>query len=177
MTRNNLKKIRLKAGFTQKVVAALLRVDRNTYIALENGLIDMPFYMLKRVCGLFGVSPEDVLQESGGFLRENTVFEYPSLSEEDDGENDGEIGFLTTADEVRLAKMHLIDTLGKRAELDRLIDGLLTQTASDLLNDYGVFEENDEPDVLDQIDKKELEEYAALFGNDSAEGAFDDDEE
>jgi len=93
-------------------------------------------------------------------LSENSMFEYPDgRKERDDGIPAS--ADLSDKDEVRLAKMHLIDMFGKGDALDLLLEDLLQDTAAEMIIPTGIFEHSDEPDLLDELDKKELAEFAA----------------
>ncbi|MFA6130852.1 MAG: type II toxin-antitoxin system antitoxin SocA domain-containing protein [Patescibacteria group bacterium] len=58
-----IRKIRMKKGISQEKIATKIGVSRSSYIAFEQGKIELDFSQMARIADLFGISLEQV--ESG----------------------------------------------------------------------------------------------------------------
>ncbi|MDU5350513.1 Helix-turn-helix [Peptostreptococcus anaerobius] len=61
MSKNNLKKYRLKSNLTQKQVAKILNITETGYQNYELGYRNIPYDKLKLVCSLFNCTSTDIL--------------------------------------------------------------------------------------------------------------------
>lgn len=59
----NLKALRVKAGYNQQSIAAFLNVDQSFISKIENGERVISSDMLEKLAALFGVNPTDIIKE------------------------------------------------------------------------------------------------------------------
>ena len=69
MISEKLRKTRTKLGFKQSEVAERLGCAPTSLTHWENGKVNPPFEMLEKVCGVYGISPLDLLDH------------YPTMNE------------------------------------------------------------------------------------------------
>lgn len=57
---NNLKDARKAKGLTQKEVAVLLRMTQQQYSRFENGIFELNYEQILKLCVIFDVTPNDL---------------------------------------------------------------------------------------------------------------------
>lgn len=58
----NIKQARKYKGFTQKEVAAALRMTQQQYSRFENGVFELNYAQILELCKLYEVSPNDIFK-------------------------------------------------------------------------------------------------------------------
>lgn len=59
---NNLKEARKDKGYTQKEVASLLRMTQQQYSRFENGVFELNYEQILRLCELYEITPNDLFE-------------------------------------------------------------------------------------------------------------------
>ncbi|MDE6790359.1 MAG: helix-turn-helix domain-containing protein [Clostridia bacterium] len=57
---NNLKEARKAAGYTQQQVADIMLMTQQQYSRFENGVFELNYGQIIKLCKLFGVTPNDL---------------------------------------------------------------------------------------------------------------------
>ena len=59
---NNLKEARKDKGYTQKEGASLLRMTQQQYSRFENGVFELNYEQILRLCELYEITPNDLFE-------------------------------------------------------------------------------------------------------------------
>ena len=57
---NNLKEARKAKGLTQKEVASIMLMTQQQYSRFENGVFELNYNQILKLCKLFDVTPNDI---------------------------------------------------------------------------------------------------------------------
>lgn len=58
----NIKQARKDKGYTQKEVGAMLRMTQQQYSRFENGVFELNYAQILKICELFEITPNELFQ-------------------------------------------------------------------------------------------------------------------
>lgn len=76
MKENNLLKLRKQNGYSQSILANILGISRQTYIKYESGELEPPLEVVRKLCKLYQVPYEFLIDGSSGSNSVNKNVEY-----------------------------------------------------------------------------------------------------